>query len=80
MSKDRAGYYPDKKNLRQMAGLPPEEPEPFVLHPKERELIELIRELQYGEIISLRIQHGLPEVADIPLKKVRFTGRGVREE
>ncbi len=50
------------------------------LHPKERELIELIRELKYGVITSLRIQHGLPEVADIPLKKVRFTGVGGEKE
>lgn len=50
------------------------------LHPKERELIELIRKLRYGEITSLRIQHGLPEIADVPLKKVRFTGKGMKEE
>lgn len=52
---------------------------PIELHPKERELIELIRSMGYGEITCLRIQHGLPEVADIPLKKVRFTGEGVKK-
>lgn len=69
MSEDRPRY-----EARRTAFLPEEPVKPFELHPKERELIELIRELRYGMITSLRVQHGLPEVADIPLRKVKFTG------
>ncbi len=71
---DSLGRFPDKKVLARTAFLPEKPVKPFELHPKERELIELIRELRYGMITSLRVQHGLPEVADIPLRKVKFTG------
>ena len=42
------------------------------LHPKELKLIKFIRDLEYGTIKELKIQHGLPERAELPLKSVKF--------
>lgn len=44
----------------------------YPLHQKEKQLLQLIREMQYGVIKELKIQHGLPEVAEVPMKRIRF--------
>lgn len=42
-----------------------------VLHEKERNLIEFMRELQYGKV-TIKVQDGLPQVAEEGIKAVRF--------
>jgi len=44
-----------------------------VIHPSWLALIELCRDLGYGEIERLSIQDGLPVLAETVKKKVRFT-------
>lgn len=47
--------------------------EPSILHPAWTELIRFCRELKHGEIENLKIQDGLPQMAELVRKKVRFT-------
>lgn len=42
------------------------------LHPAEKRLIEYIRQLRYGTIATLKVQDGLPMLAEEALKKVKF--------
>ena len=42
------------------------------LHPAWLALIEYCRRLQHGEIERLRIQDGLPVIAEVITKKVKF--------
>jgi hypothetical protein len=46
--------------------------EPPPLHPAWAELIRFCRELKHGEIENLKIQDGLPQMAEVVRKKVRF--------
>jgi len=46
--------------------------EPPPLHPAWAELIRYCRELKHGEIENLKIQDGLPQMAEVVRKKVRF--------
>lgn len=41
------------------------------LHPSEHRLIKYMRELDYGSF-RIKVQHGLPEVADVVRQKVKF--------
>lgn len=43
------------------------------LHPSWRVLIEYCQHLQHGEIEKLKIQNGLPIIAEVTRKKVKFT-------
>jgi hypothetical protein len=43
------------------------------IHPAWRALIEYCRDLQHGDIEKLRIQDGLPVIAEVITKKVKFT-------
>lgn len=43
------------------------------LHPAWRSLIEYCRKLQHGDIEHLRIQDGVPVVAEVITKKIRFS-------
>ena len=52
-----------------------EEQSTYGLHPKEAELLALIRSLKYGIIRELKIHDGLPEIADVEaVKRVKFKG------
>jgi hypothetical protein len=42
------------------------------LHPAWRAFIFYCRELQHGEIASLRIQDGLPVIAEVTKRKIKF--------
>ncbi|MCC7155976.1 MAG: hypothetical protein IT161_15480 [Bryobacterales bacterium] len=42
------------------------------LHPAWKEFIRFCREMQYGEVERLSIQDGLPVLAEVTKKKVRF--------
>lgn len=45
------------------------------LHPKERELIELIRDLRFGYIKDLKVHEGLPELVDVEAtRRYKFKG------
>lgn len=44
----------------------------LTLHPAEKRLIEYIRRIRYGTIVNLKIQDGLPVLAEEVLKKVKF--------
>jgi hypothetical protein len=44
-----------------------------LLPPAWREFIRYCRELRYGEIERLSIQDGLPVLAELTKKKVKFT-------
>jgi hypothetical protein len=46
--------------------------EPSPLHPVWRAFIRYCTELQHGEIASLKIQDGLPVLAEVTTKKVKF--------
>jgi hypothetical protein len=43
------------------------------LHPAWRAFLHFCRELQHGEIERLRIQDGVPVIAEVVKKKVKFT-------
>ena len=47
--------------------------EPSPLHPIWRAFIRYCAELQHGEIELLKIQNGLPMLAEAVKKKVKFT-------
>ena len=51
----------------------PESREPGALHPAWKAFIRYCRELQHGEIEQLKIQDGLPVLAEITRKKIKFT-------
>ena len=42
------------------------------LHPAWRELVRYCAELRHGEIEVLKIQDGLPVLAEVTRKKIRF--------
>ena len=42
------------------------------LHPAWAELIAYCRELQFGELEKLKIQNGVPMMAELTTRKVRF--------
>ena len=42
------------------------------LHPAWRTFIHYCREMQHGEIEVLKIQDGLPVIAEVTKKKVKF--------
>lgn len=48
-------------------------PRPVPLHPAWLTLIRLCREIGHGEIERLRIEDGLPVLAEVTRKKVRLT-------
>ena len=43
------------------------------LHPAWRAFIEYCRELQNGDIERLRIQDGVPMIAEVITKKIKFS-------
>lgn len=43
-----------------------------VLHPAWRAFVRYCTELQHGEISALKIQDGLPVLAEVTRKKVKF--------
>lgn len=45
------------------------------LSPAWREFIRFCRELKFGEIERLSIQDGVPVLAEITKRKVKFSGR-----
>ena len=47
-----------------------------ILHPAWRAFIRYCAELRYGEIERLSIQDGLPVLAEVTTKKVKFAGSG----
>ncbi|KAB2964256.1 MAG: hypothetical protein F9K16_04690 [Thermoanaerobaculia bacterium] len=51
----------------------PDSPRPVSLHPAWLTLIRLCREIGHGEIERLRIEDGLPVLAEVTRKKVRLT-------
>lgn len=62
--------HPNKRRAEESA---PEERNDGTLHPAWREFIRFCRELKYGEIERLSVQNGLPILAEMTKKKVRFT-------
>ena len=76
-------YNPDCK--RRLAGIPAEPEtkdiprlipgEYLTLHPAELALIEYIRGLQFGSL-TIKVQHGLPEVGEEVRAKVMFNRKG----
>ena len=42
------------------------------LHPAWAELISYCRQLQFGELEKLKIQNGVPMMAELTTRKVRF--------
>lgn len=42
------------------------------VHPAWREFMHFCRDLQYGEIERLSIQDGLPVLAEVARKKIKF--------
>ena len=44
-----------------------------VMHPSWLAFVKFCRELQHGEIEHLKIQDGLPVLAEVTRKKVKFT-------
>ena len=56
-------------------GSRPQKQEPTLLdtlHPAWAELITYCRELQFGELEKLKIQNGVPMMAELTTRKVRF--------
>ena len=43
------------------------------LHPSWKALIEYCRKLQHGDIERLRIQDGVPVIAEVITKKIKFS-------
>ncbi len=44
----------------------------YQLHPVWQSFVRFCRELQFGEIEKLKIQDGLPVLAEVTKKKVKF--------
>jgi hypothetical protein len=59
------------KHLAAVSATRPNTSEP-ALHPSWRAFIEYCAELQHGEIETLKIQDGLPVLAEVTRKKVKF--------
>ena len=49
------------------------ESEPLLLHPAWVAFVRFRRELKHGEIERLAIQDGLPVLAEMTKKKIKFT-------
>ena len=45
----------------------------YDLHPAWRAFIHLCKELGYGEIERVKVQDGLPVLAEVARKKIKFT-------
>ncbi len=58
--------------VRVIAG-PSATPESAVVHPAWMRLMQYCAELGHGEIEKLKIQDGVPVIADIVREKVKFT-------
>jgi hypothetical protein len=65
----KSGAVTRNSRPREPATAQPEGP----LHPAWRGLIKLCAEMRYGEIDRLTIQDGLPVIAEVTKKKVKFT-------
>jgi len=50
----------------------PVRPHENALHPAWRAFLHFCRELQHGEIERLKIQDGVPVIAEVVKKKVKF--------
>ena len=59
------------RNLPAMVGQPPDRRDSG-LHPAWRRLIQYCADLGYGEIEKLKIQDGLPMLAEVTTKKIKF--------
>ena len=46
---------------------------PQDLHPSWQALIDYCRKLQHGDIERLRIQDGVPVIAEVITKKIKFS-------
>ncbi len=57
---------------RFLAMAPPVWPHENALHPAWRAFLHFCGELQHGEIERLKIQDGLPVLAEVVKKKVKF--------
>ena len=62
---------PDRPILR----MTPPEPGENQLTPGWREFIRFCKDLRHGEIERLSIQDGVPVLAELTKKKVKFSGR-----
>ena len=62
--------YPNLKALRTSAA-PPGQPGSCV-HPAWSRLMEFCAKLGHGEIERLRIQDGLPMIAEVTTRKIKF--------
>jgi hypothetical protein len=52
------------------------EARPYALHPAWAAFIRFCTELKYGEIERLSIQDGLPMIAEVTKKKIKFAAGG----
>jgi hypothetical protein len=59
---------PQPRTPREREALPDEQS----LHPAWRSLIEYCRELRHGEFERLSIQDGVPVIAELVTRKVKF--------
>ena len=50
-----------------------EKDEPVRLHPAWRAFIQYCRDMRHGEIERLSIQDGMPVLAEVTKRKVKFT-------
>ena len=60
------------RNLPAMLGQPPDRRDSGPIHPAWRRLIQYCADLGYGEIEKLKIQDGLPMLAEVTTKKIKF--------
>jgi len=51
----------------------PKVPQPAPLHPAWAEFVRFCRDLKHGEIENLKIQDGVPLMAEMVRRKVKFT-------
>ncbi len=50
-------------------------PKRINLKPEEAEFIEFMRDLNFGTIQELTVQHGLPQHCKVALRSVKFGGK-----
>lgn len=60
------------EEYRQVAALPQGQGSDSVLPPAWREFIKFCRDLRHGEIERLSIQDGVPVLAEITTRKIKF--------
>jgi hypothetical protein len=68
----RQAYMQDEKGRQSALGQPAAGTRPANLHSAWLQFIRYCTDLRHGEIEKLKIQDGLPMIAELAVKKIKF--------